>query len=39
MSIADRTLRDRPQETVLANGRAARSDNKLLTLFTRTVTA
>ena len=36
MSIADRWVRNRPPERVLANGRAALPDSKLLTRFART---
>lgn len=36
MSIADRWVRDRPQEAVLETGRAALPDDKLLTIFLRT---
>ena len=39
MSITDRPERDRPQEKMLANGRAALPDNKLLTLLPRTLAA
>ena len=39
MSIADRWVRNRPQETVLANRRAALPDDKLLTIFPRTLAA
>jgi len=39
MSITDRPERDRPQEKVLANGRAALPDDKLLTIFLRTLAA
>ena len=39
MSITDRWVRNRPQEKVLANGRAALPDDKLLPLFPRTPAA
>ena len=39
MPITDRPERDRPQEKMLANGRAALPDGKLLTIFLRTLGA
>ncbi|HEY8622314.1 MAG TPA: hypothetical protein VIM74_00490 [Casimicrobiaceae bacterium] len=39
MSITDRWERDRLQEKVLAKGRAPLPDDKLLTIFLRTLAA
>jgi DNA repair protein RadC len=39
MSITDRWVRDRPQERVVADGRAAPPDAELLTIFPRTLAA
>ena len=39
MSIIDRSERDRPREKVLSKGRVALSDDKLLTIFPRTLAA